>query len=230
MPKRSPLREVLGELLGSGVLVAIVFLSGAVRVQLGGGTMGGALLGSLALGVGYGLVLWSFGSLSGAQTNPLVSVVASVLGGQPWQHTGLRIVAQLAGAAVAGVLVAQVVPSTSAIDAGYAGSSSLTEAVSAFGLVLVALGTAHRRDVSVPVALGAFATASFWMTGRATIGNPLLSSTVLLVTRGVAAHEMLNAAGAAAIGAALAVLVARFLFPRVKDAASALMFFPVGRA
>ena len=90
MPKRSSLREVLGELLGSGALVAIVFLSGAVRVQLGGGTMGGALLGSLALGGGYGLVLWSFGSLSGAQTNPLVSIVASVLGGQP-QQIGLTV-------------------------------------------------------------------------------------------------------------------------------------------
>jgi hypothetical protein len=28
------------------------------------------LLGSIALGLGYGLVLWSFGGLSGAQTNP----------------------------------------------------------------------------------------------------------------------------------------------------------------
>jgi hypothetical protein len=80
-------------------------------------------------------------------------------------------------------------------DASYVGSSSLAEAVAAFGFMLVALGVAHRRNVKVPLALAAFATASFWMTGRATVGNPLLSSTVLFVTKGLAASELLSATG-----------------------------------
>jgi glycerol uptake facilitator-like aquaporin len=228
MPKGSPLRETLGELLGSSVLVVIVFLSGSVRVQLGAGTMGGALLGSIALGLGYGLVLWSFGSLSGAQTNPFVSIIASLLGGQSWRRTLLRIASQIAGAIAGGIVVVRVVSFRVAGDAGYAGSSSLAEAVSALGFVLVALGIAHRRDMRVPVALGTFATASIWMTGRATIGNPLLSCTILLVTKGVAGREMLVAAGAAAVGAAVAAVAARFLFPRVHEAASALLFVPSG--
>jgi glycerol uptake facilitator-like aquaporin len=228
MPERSPWREALGELLGSSVLVAVVFASGAVRAQLGAGTMAGALLGSIALGLGYGLVLWSFGSLSGAQTNPLVSIVASLLGGQSWRRTLLRIVAQLAGAAGAGVTIAQVLPLTVVRDAAYAGSSSLAQGVAAFGFMLVALGIAHRRDVKVPLALGAFATASFWMTGYATVGNPLLSSAVLLVAKGLIASELFSAMGAAAIGAGLAVVVARFLFPQVREAAGVLLFIPDG--
>jgi glycerol uptake facilitator-like aquaporin len=226
MPERSPWREALGELLGSSVLVAAVFASGAVRVQVGAGTMAGALLGSIALGLGYGLVLWAFGPLSGAQTNPLVSIVASLLGGQPWRRTLLRIVAQAAGATAAGATLPRLLPLAAERDASYVGSSSLAEAVAAFGFMLVALGVAHRRNVKVPLALAAFAIASFWMTGRATVGNPLLSSTVLFVTKGLAASELLSATGAAAIGAGLGAVVARVLFPHVRESAGALLFVP----
>jgi hypothetical protein len=98
--------------------------------------------------------------------------------------------------------------------------------VAAFGFVLVALGVALRRNVKVSVALGAFATASFWMTGRTTVGNPLLSVTAVLVTTGGSAAEIFSLAGAAAIGAGLAAVAARFLFPRAREAARVLLFVP----
>jgi len=234
IPDRGPVREAVGELVATTVLVTVVFVSGTVRVQLGAGTMGVVLLGSILLGFGYGLVIWSFGSLSGAQTNPLVSIIASLLGSQRWSRTLLRIVAQIAGAAAAGVLVTKALVYTAvAGDATYEGSAALAEAVAAFGFVLVALGVAHRRNVKVPVALGAFATASFWMTGHATVGNPLLSSTVLFVTKGAVAAKLVsaaNAAGSAAIGASLAVLFALFLFPNARAAAKVLLFVPAKAA
>jgi glycerol uptake facilitator-like aquaporin len=223
--ERAPLRHALGELLGSSALVAIVFASGAVRVQLGAGTMAGALLGSVALGLGYGLVLWSLGSLSGAQTNPLVSIAASLLGGQPWRLALLHITAQVAGAAAAAALVPTLIPYTVARAGAVIGSPALAEGVTAFGFMLVALGVAHRRDAKVPLALGAFATASFWMTGRATIGNPLIATAVVLVTtRG--AWETLTALGAETVGAGLGAMVARFLIPQVREAAACLLFVP----
>ena len=230
MPKAMPLRAGIGELLGSCVLMAVAFASGMVRVQLGAGTMAGALLGSTALGLGYGLVVWSFGSLSGAQTNPLVSIVASLLGGQPWRMTLLRISAQVAGAAGAGALLQGLTPHKASRDWTAVGSPLLAEGVAAFGFMLVALGVAHRRNAKVPVALGAFATASFWMTGRATVGNPLLSTTIELATTGLAPRELFSTAGAAAVGAGLGVLVAWFLFPWVRKAAGALLFVPANGA
>ena len=63
MTRYQIVREVAGEFLGTGLLVAVAFASGAVRVQLGAGTMAGALFGSVALGFGYGLMLWSVGPL-----------------------------------------------------------------------------------------------------------------------------------------------------------------------
>lgn len=224
---RSALREFLGELLATSALVVVVFASGAVRVHLGAATMGGALLGSLALGLGYGVVLLSFGRFSGAQTTPLVSVIASLLGGQSWWRTVLRAIAQVTGAGATGLLVARFAPQTFTRDSSYVASTPWAEAISSFGFVLVALGIAHRRDARVPAALGAFATASFWMTGRATVGNPVLAVTVLCVAgaRDVRG-ETLMATAAATIGAALASIAASLLFPDVKKAAASLLLTP----
>ena len=222
------LRTVTGELLGSALLVAVMFGSGAVRVQLGAGTMAGALLGSIALGLGYGLVLWSFGGLSGAQTNPLVTLLASAMGDQRWGSAVARLVAQLAGSTAATLVAAQVAPLWASGDAAVAGVRGVAEAVASFGFVLVALGVAQRRDIKVPFALGSFATASFWMTGHATVGNPLLVLSVYLVRGEHDAGGLLIALGGAVLGAVLAVAVARFLFPCAREAASCLLFVPQG--
>jgi glycerol uptake facilitator-like aquaporin len=218
-------RELAGELIGSCLLVLVAFASGAVRVQLGAGTAGAAILGSVALGLGYGLVIWSIGGLSGAQTNPLVSLVASLLGDQPWRRTLVRIAAQIAGGAVGGVIVDAVAVFGFADEVGVSSSNHLAEAVAAFGFVLVALGVAQRRDATVPLAVGAFATASFWMTGRSTVGNPLIAVLVLLVTA-KGAREILTTLGAETLGAGVAMLLARFLFAQVRNAATHLLFVP----
>jgi glycerol uptake facilitator-like aquaporin len=226
MRDRSWLGFVTGELLGSALLVAVMFGSGAVRVQLGAGTMAGALLGSIALGLGYGLVLWSFGGLSGAQTNPLITLIASAMGDQPWRIAAARIIAQLAGTTVASLIAAQVAPLWASGDTAVAGARGVAEAVAGFGFVLVALGVAQRRDIKVPLALASFATASFWMTGHATAGNPLLVLSVSFVRGEHDAGGLLLALGGAVLGAMLAVAVARFLFPRAREAASYLLFVP----
>ena len=207
--------------------MAVAFASGAVRAQLGAASIAGALLGSVALGLGYGIVLWSFGRLSGAQTNPLVSIIASILGGQPWWRTVSRVGAQVLGAGAVGLAVSRFAPQTFIADPAYVATTPWADAVASFGFVLVSLGVAHRRDARVPAALGAFAIAGFWMTGRATIGNPILAVTVL----GVAGArfvdgEMLLVTAATIIGAGLGALTARLLFPEVRAAAAVLLFVP----
>lgn len=222
------LREMAGELLGTSLLVALVFASGAVRAQLGAGSVAGALLGSAGLGLGYGLVLWLVGPISGAQTNPLVSIVASMIGPQRWVRTALRIVAQVAGAAAIGLVISRVAPYTFAHDTPNISPRLLAEAVASFSFLFVALGVAHRRDVKVPLALGAITTASFWMTGLGTLGNPLLSFTVLLVAGADHATGLvlLRVGAATVVGSGLGVGLALFLFPHARESAATLLFVP----
>jgi hypothetical protein len=48
--------------------------------------MAGASLGSIAVGVGRGSVLWSFGELSGTRTDALVTLFPSAMGGGRGGH------------------------------------------------------------------------------------------------------------------------------------------------
>ena len=222
------LREALGELLASAALVTVVFASGGLRMQAGSGTLLGTLLGSVALGLGYGTVLVSFGRLSGAQANPLVSLVASAVGQQPWGRTLARIAAQIVGALVSLVgVLAFVRDALRHEPVGFA-ANPVADGVAAFGFLLIALGVAHRRDAVVPLAVGAFATASFWMTGRATVGNPLLGLTVGVAVGGshVAWLDLCQTVGADAVGSAAATVIGLYLFPRAREAAASLLYIP----
>lgn len=50
----------------------------------------------------------------------------------------------------------------------YSPENAFAVGVAAFGTITIAVSVARFRNVRVPIALGAFTTASFWMTGRAT--------------------------------------------------------------
>ena len=136
----------------------------------------------------------------------------------------MRIGAQAVGAMVAITVAERAVLFHTANETAPLGTNHVAEAVVAFGFMLIALGVAQRRNATVPSAIGAFAMASFWMTGRATVGNPLIA-VALLTARGTPG-EAFCAIGAEVLGAALAVLLARFLFPEVRAAATHLLFVP----
>jgi hypothetical protein len=93
--------------------------------------------------------------------------------------------------------------------------------------VLAALAVAHRQDGSVPLALGAMASATVWMTGRGTLGNPVISIPVLMLATGMLhPADVLKILGAQLLGAALAVGIATFLFPWARQSADVLLFRP----
>jgi hypothetical protein len=97
--------------------------------------------------------------------------------------------------------------------------------------MLIAVGVAYHRDARVPIALGAFATASFWMTGRETVGNPLLSVAVLvLADNGVSAGAVLHTIAAAAAGTFLGAAAGSVLIPRARESMASLLFVPERRS
>lgn len=108
MKPRAIAVTAIGELVATAALVAVVFAAGTIQVQLGAGTIGVALLGSLALGLGYAAVVWTFGRIPGAQTNPLISIIAAALGGRGWARTLILIAAQVAGALIAAAAIAPI--------------------------------------------------------------------------------------------------------------------------
>lgn len=218
---RTVARIALGELAATGLFVLVAFLSGLARVEFGTTGFAGAVTGSVALGLGTGLLLATFGPWSKAQTNPVISVIASIASGQAWSETAVRAVAQVVAAA-ATTGAARAIPLVGATGVGL---RPLADGVAAFAFLLVAIGVAPRRDLRVPLALGAFATASFWMTARATLGNPLLALALAASTHpssGAVAAEV----GCTAGGSVLAAAVGWIVFPSMRESLGLLMYAP----
>lgn len=131
-------RRLAAEAIGTALL--IVFGPGSVvaALRVGDGTLDYAGLGmiSLSFGLVVALVIYAFGSTSGAHINPAVTVVLAVTGRFPWREVAPYVVAQLLGAAVGGLLIVAAFGSAS-VEVSAAGSVAFGEGVGYGRAILV---------------------------------------------------------------------------------------------
>ena len=172
-------KRCAAEAVGTGLLLATIVGSGIMGERLASGNVALALLAnSLATGAGLSVYILVFGPISGAHFNPLVSLAGGLLGELPWRQVSAYIGAQVLGG-FAGVAAAQVMfhaplwtPSTH-IRAGFPLVAS--EAVAAFGLLVVVLGLSRRAPGAVAYAVGAYILAAYWFTGSTSFANPAVT-------------------------------------------------------
>ena len=100
-------RRLVAEALGTALL--IVFCPGSVVAALvvGEGSLDYAGLGIIALSFGLvvAVVVYAFGSTSGAHINPAVTVTLAATGRFPWRDVVPYVGAQLLGSVLGGLLV-----------------------------------------------------------------------------------------------------------------------------
>jgi len=149
-------RRCAAELIGTALL--IVFGPGSVVAALTvGEAVDYAALGVIAIAFGLvvAVVIYAFGTTSGAHINPAVTVALAVTGRFAWRDVGPYLVAQLLGSVLGGLLVVGTF-GRAAVDRGSVGGVAfgdgvgygqaiLVEAVATFLLVLAIMGTAVDR-------------------------------------------------------------------------------------
>ena len=152
----SLVRRCLAELVGTALL--IIFGPGSVvaALRLGGGTLDYAGLGMIALSFGLvvAIVIYAFGTTSGAHINPAVTVVLASTGRFPWRDVGPYVLAQLVGSVLGGLLILAAFGS-GAVDSGVGGvafaadvnymQAITAEALATFLLVLTIMALAVDR-------------------------------------------------------------------------------------
>ncbi|GAA5078671.1 glycerol uptake facilitator protein [Thermocatellispora tengchongensis] len=136
-------RRLIAEFIGTMLLV--LFGAGAVVAALvmGDGEIDYAGLGviSLSFAIVVAVVIYAFGTTSGAHINPAVTIALAVSRRFPWSETPLYILAQLAGA-VAGGLFIVAGYGRRAVELGGVGLTTLGGRVNyGQGILLEALGT-----------------------------------------------------------------------------------------
>jgi glycerol uptake facilitator-like aquaporin len=177
--KPSLSRRVAAEFLGTAFLVAAVVGSGIMAERLSGGNVALALLANtIATGAALVALILTFGPISGAHFNPVVSLADALEHGLAWTETGAYAVAQFAGG-VTGTLLAHAMFALRLISLSrhvrHGPSQMLSEFVATFGLMSVIWGCSRSRPNTTPFAVGAYITAAYWFTASTSFANPAVT-------------------------------------------------------
>jgi glycerol uptake facilitator-like aquaporin len=218
-------RAVGAEFLGSLLLAALVIGSGIAAQRLSPTDVGLQLVeNAAATAVGLFAIILMFAPVSGGHLNPVVSLAGAVFGGLPWRHLAAYVPAQLTGC-VTGAVLANLMFAAPAVSISTkhraTAAHGLAEVVATFGLILLifALTRTGRAD-RAPAAVGAYIGAAYWFTSSTSFANPAITlGRVFSDTfAGIAPTSTPLFIAAQLLGAALAILVVRGLYPTAHQA------------
>lgn len=223
-------RRALAELLGTGLLVAVVVGSGIAAQQLSPNDVGLQLLqNSTATVLGLTVLILIFGPVSGAHFNPVVSLVDWILGrrsgtGLTLPELGTYVVAQTLGA-ISGSVVANAMYDVGTSISGKdraTGGHLLGEVVATAGLILLIFTlAATKRGVLAAPAVGAYIGAAYWFTSSTSFANPAVTVGRIFsdTFAGIAPGSVPPFVIAQLIGAAAGLGLLLVLFPSAARAA-----------
>jgi glycerol uptake facilitator-like aquaporin len=175
----SPSQRFAAEAIGTAFLLAAVVGSGIMGERLAGGSVGLALLAnSIATGAALFALILSFGPISGAHLNPLVSLAAYADGMLSRSEAAAYVAAQAVGA-VAGVWLAHAMFGLDLIQTSAHVRTGpgqwLGEFVATFGLIAVIEGCRAAGRPAVAGAVATYITAAYWFTSSTSFANPAVT-------------------------------------------------------
>ena len=213
-------RRITAEALGTGLLVMAVIGSGIMANRLSPDDTGLQLLENAAATAGALIALiWTFGSVSGAHLNPVVTLIDRAFGNIPTRDVAPYLVAQITGGCL-GAMVANLMFDLPAINLSTTTRSSgalwLSEIVATAGLLLVINGCVRggRADM-VAVAVGVWIGGAYFFTSSTSFANPAvtIARTLSDTFAGIAPSSTPMFIVMQLAGAAIAYALIRFLFP-----------------
>ncbi len=220
-------RRAFAEFLGTALLLIAVIGSGIAATRLSPDDTGLQLLeNALATAGGLAAIIIAVGSVSGAHLNPVVTLVDHALGGISRRAAFAYVGAQTLGAAF-GVIIANLMFELPAVELSTKvrdGSGLfLAEVVATFGLLLVVFGMARSgRLVLAPFAVAAYIGGAYFFTSSTSFANPAVTIARMLsdTFAGIRPGSVPAFVGAQLVGAGIALVAIRILYPRARAAAA----------
>lgn len=216
-------RRVVAEALGTCFLLAAVVGSGIMAERLAGANIALALLANtIATGAALLALILTFGPISGAHFNPIVSLASVLEKTIDWKIFAFYVGAQIAGA-IAGVMLANTMfglPIISFSRHGRGGTEQLvSEFVASSGLVMVISGCARKRWNAVAFAVAAYISAAYWFTPSTSFANPAVTIARSLsdTFTGIAPGNVLGFVVAQILGGVAATLLFQWLIPTTQN-------------
>jgi len=223
-PAPTFMQRFAAEALGTAMLLIAVVGSGIMGDRLSGGNVAVALLAnSLATGAALVVLIIVFGPISGAHFNPAVTLSAAGLGAMSRRDVPGYLVAQVGGGLV-GVWATHFMFGERVFQLSTRERSSIgevfAEVIATFGLVLAIWACVRRRPEAVAWVVGLYIMAAYWFTASTSFANPAVAIARLATDTfaGIRPLDVPAFITAQLVGAALAVLVVRWLYPDTSEA------------
>ena len=215
-------RRVVAEAVGTALLLAVVVGSGIMAQGLFHDSAGLALLANaLATGAALVALILTFGGISGAHFNPVVTIFDAASGGRPWREVPYYLGAQTIGG-VAGVLATHAMFDIKVLEISHhvrsGGPLMFSEFVATFGLIAVIWGVAKKHPTAVAYAVGGYITAAYWFTPSTSFANPAVTIARCLTDTfaGIRPNDAPGFIAAQIVGAACAAALMRWLQTEVR--------------
>ena len=213
-------RRVLAEFLGALVLVAAVVGSGIMATNLTDDVGLQLLMNMVSTVLALGLLIWTFGPISGAHFNPAVTGVALARREISGREAAMYIPAQVAGA-ICGAILANVMFALPAVELSTqtrGGSGVLLgEVVATAGLLwiigaLTRTGTGRLGPLLVPAWIG----SAYLFTSSTSFANPAVTIGRMFTDTftGIAPASVPAFLAAQVVGASLGALLTEVFHPR----------------
>ena len=174
------------------------------------------LANTIATGAALFMLITTFGPVSGAQFNPIITLVMTLRREMTAAQALACVAAQCAGG-VAGTLLAHAMFGLDlwqiSTTARTGGAQWLAEAVASFGLILAILGAIHAR-ANVATTVACYITAAYWFTASTSFANPAvaLARSLTDTFAGIRPIDLPGFWGAELGGALLAAALCNWLF------------------
>jgi glycerol uptake facilitator-like aquaporin len=210
-------RRVAAEALASAFLLAGVVGSGIMAERLAGGNNAIALLANtIATGAALVMLILTFGPVSGAHMNPVVTLAFSTANNV--RESAAYMIAQFVGA-TAGTVAANLMFSLPPWSPSHHVRSGralwFSEVIATFGLVVVIRVCAKVQPRMIAFAVGAYITAAYWFTSSTSFANPAVTVARSLsdTFTGIRPADVPAFIVAQLGGCGLAILLVRWLIP-----------------
>jgi glycerol uptake facilitator-like aquaporin len=218
-------RKITAEGVGTMLLLSAVVGSGIMGERLSGGNVAIALLANtIATGATLVAIILTFGGISGAHFNPVVTLAVAWEGGVPWRdvpgYIGAQVVGAFSGTAAAHAMFGEPLFAASQhIRAG--GGQIFSEFIATFGLLSVIWGCSRIRSEAVAFAVGAYITGAYWFTASTSFANPAvtLARSFTNTFSGIRPIDSPGFIAAQVVGALAATLLWSWLMPSLPKAA-----------
>jgi len=171
-------RRLVAEATRTAMLLTAIVGSGIMGERLAAGNVAIALLAnSIATGAALVALILTFGPISGAHINPVVTIADAWRRGSSWREVPAYVLAQIVGA-FAGVGIAHLMfelPLFFASRHARTGKAQVfSEFLATFGLLTVIFGCAPSR-LRTAVAVAAYIAGAYWFTASTSFANPAVT-------------------------------------------------------